>query len=804
MSKFQDLSNFIWGICDDVLRGLFKPHEYGDVILPFVVLRRLDCVLEPQKEKVLDLYNQYKNKVKDPTPIILDKIGTTFFNTSKYDLRRLKQDPQNVFLNFNNYINGYDENVREIIENFQLDKPIEKLHKNNRLFLLIDRFSEVELHPDKVDNRTMGQIYEELLRRFSEMSNETSGDHYTPRDVVRLLVSLLFSGEEENLKGKGIVRSLFDPCCGTGGLLSIGKEWVNENINRNIDFLLYGQELNPQTYSICKSDMMLLGDNPNNIKGPSSSLSDDKFQGKKFDYMITNPPFGVSWKSEQEFVENESHNPHGRFYVGTPRVSDGSLLFLQHMISKMEDKGGRIGIVLNGSPLYTGDGGSGESEIRKWIIENDWLECIVSLPDQLFFNTGISTYLWIVTNRKKKNRKGKVQVINGSGFYQLMKKSLGSKRKYITEDQLKELSKTYSSFIENDYSKIFPNEFFGYTKVTIEQPLKGENGKILKDKEGKPKPDSSLRDYERVPLLEDIDMYYQREVKPNLPNSWMDRDKDKVGYEINFTKYFFQYKPLKSIDELTKDLILIEQKSEGIFNKIIERTSNIKKVISKGLNPNIEFKNSGIEWVGEIPKHWEIKKLKYLSHVRMSSVDKHIHENEKQVLVCNYTDVYYNQIIDKTIELRQGSCSEDEYEKFKVKKGDVIITKDSETPNDIGVPCYISENLENVVCGYHLSIITPNESVLLGGFLFRQLQTKRVQSYFEINSNGITRYGLGKSSIVETLIILPPIEEQREIIKFIDSHTNEISELVSIEQRRIDLLREHSKSLISEVIIPKQ
>lgn len=569
MSKHQELSNFIWGICDDVLRGLFKPHEYGDVILPFVVLRRLDCVLEPQKEKILDLYNQYKEKVSDPTPIILDKVGTTFFNTSKYDLRRLKQDPQNVFINFNNYINGYDENVREIIENFQLDKPIEKLHKNNRLFLLVDRFSEVELHPDKVDNRLMGQIYEELLRRFSEMSNETSGDHYTPRDVVTLLVSLLFSGEDENLKGKGIVRSLFDPCSGTGGLLTMGKEWVKQHINPNVEFILFGQELNPQTYSICKSDMMLLGDNPSNIKGPRSSLSDDLFQGKKFDYQITNPPFGVSWKSEEEFVKNESNNPHGRFFVGTPRSSDGSLLFLQHMISKMEDKGGRIGIVFNGSPLFTGDSGSGESEIRKWIIENDWLECIVSLPDQLFFNTGISTYLWIVTNKKKKIRKGKVQLINGSEFYQPMKKSLGSKRKFINETHSNELLRVYTEFIENDFSKILPNEFFGYTKVTIEQPTKDDKGKIVKDKQGKPKPDSSLRDYERVPLLEDIDEYYEREVKPHLPESWMDREKDKIGYEINFTKYFYKYKPLRSLEELTKDLLQIEVESEGLFNQII-------------------------------------------------------------------------------------------------------------------------------------------------------------------------------------------------------------------------------------------
>ena len=481
----------------------------------------------------------------------------------------MKQDPQNINLNFNNYLNGYDEGVREIIENFQLEKPIEKLHKNNRLFKLVEMFSEVELHPNKVDNRQMGMVYEELLRKFSEMSNETSGDHYTPRDVVRLLVSLLFTGEEEYLKGKGVVRSMFDPCCGTGGILTQGKEWVRENINSEVDFILFGQELNPQTYSICKSDMMLLGENPKNIKGPSSSLSDDKFQGKKFDYLITNPPFGVSWKSEQEFVENESNNPHGRFFVGTPRVSDGSLLFLQHMISKMEDKGGRIGIVFNGSPLFTGDSGSGESEIRKWIIENDWLECIVGLPDQLFFNTGISTYIWIVSNRKPKKRKGKVQLINGSELYQIMKKSLGSKRKFITEDQIKEITKTYKGNIENDYSKIFPNQYFGYTKVVIEQPTFDGKGKVVKDKQGNPKPDSSLRDYERIPLLEDIDAYYEREVKPHLPNSWMDRDKDKIGYEINFTKYFYKYKPLRSVEEITKQLWDLEMKSEGLMKNLL-------------------------------------------------------------------------------------------------------------------------------------------------------------------------------------------------------------------------------------------
>jgi type I restriction enzyme M protein len=567
MTNHQEISSFIWNVCDDVLRGLFKPHEYGDVILPFVVLRRLDCVLEPDKDKVYQLFTQYKDKLDDPTPVILNQIGTTFYNHSKYDLTRLKQDPQNINFNFKNYLSGYSENVIEILENFQLEKPVEKLNKNNRLFLLIDKFTEVDLSPKVVSNHVMGQIFEELLRKFSEMSNETSGEHYTPRDIVRLLVSMVFS-DQEDLQGEGKIRSIYDPCCGTGGMLTIGKEWVQKNINDKIEFRLFGQELNPQTYSICRSDMMIIGENPNNIRGPLSSLSEDQFEGKRFDYMITNPPFGVSWKSEQEYVKNESQNPNGRFFVGTPRVSDGSLLFLQHMVSKMEDHGSRIGIVFNGSPLFTGDSGSGESEIRKWIIENDWLECIVSLPDQLFFNTGISTYFWIVSNRKKPNRKGKVQLIDGSGFHQTMKKSLGSKRKFIPSDKRDELLRLYQEFEESEFSKIFPNEFFGYTKVTIEQPLV-EDDVIVTDRSGNPKPNSKKRDYERVPLLDDVDEYFEREVQPHLPDSWMDREKDKIGYEINFTKYFYKYKPLRRLEEITKDILELEGDTEDLMNEIL-------------------------------------------------------------------------------------------------------------------------------------------------------------------------------------------------------------------------------------------
>jgi type I restriction enzyme M protein len=564
----SEISSFIWNVCDDVLRGLFKPHEYGDIILPFTVLRRLDCVLEEHKDTVIDTYKEFKDKVEDPSPIILNKIGTTFFNHSKFDLKRLKQDPSNVRMNFENYLGGFSENVVEVIENFQLEKPIEKLNKNNRLFQFIEKFSEIDLHPNNVSNHQMGQVFEELLRKFSEMSNETSGEHYTPRDVVRLLVSLVFSEDENELQGEGKVRSIFDPCCGTGGMLTIGKEWVRENINDKVDFRLLGQELNPQTFSICKSDMMITGGDPENIK-QGSSLSEDRFQGKRFDYMVTNPPFGVSWNSEKDFVQNESENSQGRFSVGTPRTSDGSLLFLQHMISKMEDKGSRIGVVFNGSPLFTGDSGGGESEIRKWIIENDWLECIVSLPDKLFFNTGISTYLWIVNNKKKSNRKGFIQLINGESFFKVMKKKLGEKRKKITDIYLEKFISLYLNFEENEYCKIYPNKFFGYTKVTIEQPTI-ENGKVMSDRQGNPKPDTKKRDYERVPLSDDIDEYFEREVKSHLPNSWMDRNKDKVGYEINFTKYFYKYKPLRSLNEITQDILKIDKELEGLQTVLLD------------------------------------------------------------------------------------------------------------------------------------------------------------------------------------------------------------------------------------------
>ena len=555
----QNLSSLIWSTADDVLRGMFKPSEYGRIILPFVVLRRLDCVLEPQKDKAFELHQKYKKKLKDFTQVIQSQINLPFFNVSKFDLLRIKSDPNNVFKNFNNYVQGFSKNVFDIIENFQISPLVAKLNKNKKLYLLIDKFTEFDLHPEVVDNHTMGLVYEELLRKFSEMSNEESGDHFTPRDVVKLLVSLVFEGDRKDLKGEGKLRSIYDPCCGTGGMLTIGKKWIHENVNDKLKIEMYGQELNDVTYAICKSDFLITDESPENIKGPLSSLSEDQYSDRKFDYMITNPPFGVSWKSEKDFVKNEAKNTNGRFFVGTPRTSDGSLLFLQHLIHKMEPKGSRIGIVFNGSPLFTGDAGSGESEIRKWIIENDLLEAIIMLPDRLFFNTGITTYIWILDNQKNKNRKGKVQLINAKEFYKFSKVKLGEKSKEISEDQRSQLLKIYEDFNENENSKIYINDYFRYTKVTIDQYLKDKSGNIVKDKKDNPKIDKKMRDYEKVPSNQEIDEYLLKEVKPHIKEYFYNKDLNKIGYEISLTREFYEYKELRSIEEIERDLIKLDE-----------------------------------------------------------------------------------------------------------------------------------------------------------------------------------------------------------------------------------------------------
>jgi len=670
LNNFQEKVSFIWSIAE-LLRGPYRKEQYGDVILPMTVLRRFDCVLAETKLEVLEKYESLKKTGLQNVDPILNRISKHGFNnTSRYDFERLLADPDNIASNLRNYINGFSKNVREIIEHFDFDKEITKLNDNNLLYLVISEFNKMDFHPDRISNMEMGYIFEELIRRFSEHGE--AGDHYTPREVIKLMVNILLSEDNEELTQPGLVTTVYDCCVGTGGMLSVTEQYMRE-LNPGIQVELFGQEINPQSFSISKADMLIKGHKADNII-LGDSFTEDGHRGKTFRYMLTNPPFGVEWKKAQKFIrdEHEKEGYNGRFGAGLPRISDGSLLFLQHLISKMrqDEKGSRIAIIFNGSPLFTGDAGSGESEIRRWIIENDMLEGIIALPDQLFYNTGISTYIWIVTNRKNDDpmkgpvRTGKIQLVNAVDFYQKMRRSLGNKRNEITEEQIREITRIYGEFKENEYCKIFDNEDFGYQKIVVERPLrlnfqvteerisnlynerafnnlanskkKGAAGlqeieegkkqqqkiidtlktmdfsivyknrdeftKVLKktfkeahinlnspllkailsalserdetadiclDSKGNPEPDPDLRDTENVPLKEDIYEYFEREVKSHVPDAWIDESKTKIGYEIPFTRHFYKYQPLRSSEEIMKEIIELEKSISEKLKKVM-------------------------------------------------------------------------------------------------------------------------------------------------------------------------------------------------------------------------------------------
>ncbi len=670
MNNFGEKVSFIWSVAD-LLRGPYRPNQYKDVMLPMTVLRRLDCVLEPTKDKVhAKLKSLEGGKVKNVEPLLCRETGVPFFNTSRYTFEKLKGDPNNIAANLTNYIKGFSSRAREIIDHFGFEEHIAKLDKADRLFLLVSKFCEIDLHPDRVSNIEMGYIFEELIRRFNEASNEEAGDHFTPREVIRLMVNLLFLPDGEILTTKGIVKTLYDPACGTGGMLSVAEEYVRE-LNPDARLTVFGQDYNSQAYAICGSDMMIKGHDIENIRF-GDSFTEDHFAGKRFDYMLANPPFGVKWEAQQDFIqrEHEEQGFGGRFGAGLPRINDGSLLFLLHMISKMKDPkegGTRLAIVFNGSPLFTGSSGSGESEIRRWIIENDWLEGIVALPDQLFYNTGIYTYLWIVTNRKEKHRRGKIQLVDATSFFKKMRKSLGNKRHEICEPQRDEITRLYGEFKEGEHVRIFDNEDFGFRRITVERPLRlnfavteerlaalqadasfqalaaskkrkdtkaaeaeavagreqqeailqalaplaaeglvknretfaekikaafqragvkapaalfgkillalsqrDETADVCTDAKGNPEPDPELRDYENVPLKEDVAAYMEREVLPHVPDAWVDESKTKVGYEIGFNRYFYKYTPPRPLHEIESDLKKIEKEIADMLAEVTE------------------------------------------------------------------------------------------------------------------------------------------------------------------------------------------------------------------------------------------
>ena len=560
-----NLSSFIWSVAD-LLRGDFKQSEYGRVILPFTVLRRLDCVLAPTKVAVLEEKEIRHKAGINPEPFLLRKSGQHFYNTSPLDLNKLMGDQDNIGENLRSYIQAFSPAVRDIFENFEFHNQIDKLSKAGLLYMVTEKFANINLHPDVVSNAQMGTVFEELIRKFAEISNETAGEHFTPREVIRLMVNLLFIEDDQALTKPGVVRSIYDPTAGTGGMLSVAEEHL-ASLNPNARLVMYGQELNPESYAICKADMLIKGQDIANIIR-ENTLSADGLPGKHFDYMLSNPPFGVEWKKIEKEIRKEAEQMgfNGRFGPGLPRVSDGSLLFLLHLISKMRpsvDGGSRFGIVLNGSPLFTGAAGSGESEIRRYVLENDLVEAIIGLPTDMFYNTGISTYIWIVSNRKPKARKGKIQLIDASGFWQKMRKSLGNKRKELSPSYIEDITRIFGNFEEVTrdgvpISKIFKNEDFGYRTITVERPQRDDKGKIIiaeKGKlKGKPQTDTSLRDSENVPLGEDVETYFKREVLPHATDAWIDHEKTKIGYEIPFNRHFYVFKAPRSLSEIDADL----------------------------------------------------------------------------------------------------------------------------------------------------------------------------------------------------------------------------------------------------------
>lgn len=561
----QALSSFIWSVAD-LLRGDYKQSEYGKVILPFTVLRRLDCVLEATKQDVLSELEKQNKAGLNPEPFLIRKSGCSFYNTSLLDMKKLMGDQDHISANLYSYIQAFSPAVRDIFERFDFYTQIDRLAKSSLLYQVTEKFCNVDLHPETVSNAQMGLVFEELIRKFAEISNETAGEHFTPREVIRLMVNLLFIEDDEVLSKPGVVRTIYDPTAGTGGMLSIAGEYLEEH-NPQARLSMFGQELNDESFAICKADMLIKGQDVGNIVA-GNTLSDDGHPHRKFDYMLSNPPFGVEWKKVEKEIrkEFESLGYNGRFGPGLPRVSDGSLLFLLHLISKMRpvaEGGSRLGIVLNGSPLFTGGAGSGESEIRRYVLENDLVEAIIGLPTDMFYNTGISTYIWILTNRKPTHRKGLLQLIDASSFWQKMRKSLGSKRKELSDEHIAEITRLFGEFVEAEkegkpISRIFKNTDFGYRTITVERPLRdaagnivlGEKGKL----KGKPQADAGLRDTENVPLNEDVETYFKSEVLPHAADAWVDYDKTKTGYEIPFNRHFYVFEPPRPLAEIDADL----------------------------------------------------------------------------------------------------------------------------------------------------------------------------------------------------------------------------------------------------------
>ncbi len=933
-STHQQLANFIWKICN-LLRGPYKRNEYRKVILPLTVLRRFDCVLANTKEAVLAAHERYADQpdtVREP--LLEAASGLSFYNTSKLDFDRLLDDPNLLAQNLNAYIGGFSENVREIIDRFGFADHIGRMDEKNLLYEVVKAFAGVDLSVERVDNMQMGYVFEGLIRIGAEQSNEEAGEHFTPREVIRLMVSLLLSPERD-LGKSHVVKTIYDPACGTGGMLSVAEEHLLEH-NRESRPILYGQDYNDEAWAVCKSDMLLKGQDAENIiRG--DTFTEDGFSRKPngqlwtFDYMLANPPFGVEWKQQQHHIKNErdSLGFDGRFGAGTPRINDGSLLFLQHMLSKMQpvaddgEGGSRIAIVFNGSPLFTGDAGSGESEIRRWIIENDWLEAIVALPDQMFYNTGIATYIWVLTNRKESRRVGKVQLIDGRQFFEKMRRSLGKKRNELSQVQLTDLTTIHGNFTDGEtrdftdvdpvthqprtqprvVSRVFDNSDFGFQKITVERPLRlnfaavperidrldyekafinlaaskkregpqrdtevaagqrrqeslrallemateetsgevwydrdsllkilgdsaksagvkltaaekkavvaalGErdlNASICRDKNGNPEPDPKLRDTETVPLNEAIDDFMAREVLPHFPDAWVDHAKTRIGYEVPLNRHFYVYQPPRPSNEIEADLQKLEHQISGLITALIART--VTKGLpadvaqAKGFDPAPRLKPSGVEWLGEVPEHWEVVQLGRLGSFFKGGGGTKEDEVEGGLPCIRYGDLYTQHRF--MIRHTRAGISEASASRYKkLQYGDLLFAGSGETIEEIG------KSAVNLIegpayCGGDVIGFRPHVEID-ATFLGYATDCSTAIYQKACMGRGVTVMHIYSSELKYLVIPLPPIDEQRAIAEFIERQMERIATLVTQLETATERLQEYRMALVTAAVTGK-
>ena len=889
MPDHNYLANLLWQIAD-LLRGPYRPPQYERVMLPMTVLRRFDCVLAPTKPKVLEEFDRRKSKFEgEALESWLNRAaGQRFHNRSKLDFRKLKGDPDDIEGHLGSYIKGFSKNVRDIFEFFEFEIEIEKMREANILYLVVSKFADMDLHPAAVPNEQMGLIFENLIRRFNELANETAGDHFTPREVIRLMVSILFIEDDELLATPGAVRKLLDPACGTGGMLAEAQNYLREH-HGAARLFVYGQDYNKRAFATAASDMLMKQVDHNgggdNIRF-GDSLIEDRFDGERFDYFLTNPPFGVDWKKQQKEIrqEHDQRGLDGRFGAGLPRVNDGSLLFLEHMWDKREPvrlkehkHGSRLAVVFSGSPLFAGGAGSGESNIRKWLIENDWLEAIVALPEQMFYNTGIGTYVWIVTNRKEKRRRGRVQLVDARDMWKPggsaeSKRSLGDKRRHIAAHQIEEIVRLYGRFEVNDHSKIFDNTDFGYTRVTVERPLRLRYRMTTEDKarfldacphmlddvqavdkalgrepmrdwngvwrdienllrangsrwkatecslfrsvftekgpdaepvvkakrKGDLEADSEFRDFENVPLKDDIDDYFEREVRPHVPDAWMDRGKDRTGYEINFNRHFYKYTPPRPLAEVDSEL---KRAEEEIVRLLLakKRRTHITRPVIRGVDLDVSYSDSGVPWFGELPAHWKLVPLRFV----VDMIGGATPDTGRTAYWGGDTpwvspkDMKQDEISDTESHVNALALSETALQVVP-PEAVLVVVRGMILAHSFPVAVTtnfvtINQDMKALICHDVLNPLFLRE--------FLRASKNYLVSMMDLSAHGTKK--LETDVLGKLQVPLPPPDEQQEIVARIASDTDRHDLLHTATAHAMDLLKERRASLIAAAVTGK-